>query len=170
MKAARRAWTRIEDLFMGEDDPDEPYYDPIHIGGAIVITLTAVGCLYWLLWTLLVYEGGIFQKAYALAELLWTSKTLSDLGYKGYPYALGAFEGTLGNVGALGLCILAIAALGRLYRRAAGRGCTSLPAAPGEYPPPGAAGRGCTSLPVAPGEYPPPGAAAQRHGKRPPKS
>lgn len=119
MRTLRTLYDRFSDLFSDEEDPNEPVYDPVHVGGVIVVTLAAMGCLYWLLWTLLVYEGGIFLKLYALGQILFTPKALRDLGYEGYPYALGAFEGTIGNLGALLLCVVVAAALNRLYRRAA---------------------------------------------------
>ncbi len=106
-----------ESLFT-DDEENEPGYDPVHLGGAVIITLTAIGCLYWLLWTLLVFEGGIFVKAAALAKVLFTKTTLRDLGYEGAPYAMGAFEGWLGNVLALLLCGVVAFALRRLYLEA----------------------------------------------------
>jgi hypothetical protein len=42
-----------------EDAPSEPRYDPVHLGAVLVVTMTVIGMLYWLLWTLLVYEGRI---------------------------------------------------------------------------------------------------------------
>lgn len=119
MKKRNAALAWIEDAFSDQEDPDEPVYDPIHVGGAVVITLAAIGCLYWLLWTLLVYEGGIFVKLSAAAKLLFTKTTLADLGYEGYPYAMGQFEGWIGNVIALALCALVVAALRHAYLHAA---------------------------------------------------
>lgn len=110
---------RVYDLFSDKEDPDEPHFDPVHLGGAVIITLAAIGCLYWLLWTLLVYEGGIFLKIYALGRLLLTSATLKDLGYEGYPYAMGDFEGIVGNFGALIVSIIVVVALRRLFLQAA---------------------------------------------------
>ena len=103
-----------------EDDPAEPGYDPVHLGASVVVTLAAMGCLYWLLWTLLVFEGGIFLKAAALAKLLFTSTTLADLGYEG-SYAKGSFEGWFGNALALAFTIALLVSLKRLYRDAARR-------------------------------------------------
>ncbi|MBI3549437.1 MAG: hypothetical protein HY078_10390 [Elusimicrobia bacterium] len=116
-KSGLLAW--IEDTFTDEEDPNEPFYDPVHIGGAVVITLTAIGCLYWLLWTLLVYEGGLFVKLQAAALLVFTKTTLKDLGYEGYPYAMGQFEGWIGNVIALALTVAVVAALRHAYLHAA---------------------------------------------------
>ena len=107
-------------LFDEEDDPNEPAYDPVHLGAVLTICLVVVGALYWLLWTLLVYEGGILVKVRAALAVLLTSKTLQDYGYRG-SYEMGAFEGWFGNVAALALTVLVVAALHRLYRQAAGR-------------------------------------------------
>ena len=111
-----RAW--LEDV-LSEDDPGEPFYDPVHVGGAILVSLAAIGALYWLLWTLLVFEGGIQGKLAALARLAFTSATLKDLGYEGAPYAMGAFEGWLGNTSALLITAGLLWAMTKLYRDAA---------------------------------------------------
>jgi hypothetical protein len=114
-------WERLAWLFSDEEDPAEPVYDPVHVGGAVVISLVGIGALYWLLWTLLVFEGGLFKKVSAVAQLAVTSKTLKDFGYEGSPYALGVFEGWFGNVAALALFVGLVVALHRLYFKAAAR-------------------------------------------------
>lgn len=118
-KRAAALWEGFLDLFEDDDDPDEPFYDPVHLGAAIVCSLTGIGALYWLLWTLLVYEGGLFLKLSAAAELLFTAKTAADFGYEGAPYAMGVFEGWLGNLLALLIAGVVLAALHRLYFDAA---------------------------------------------------
>ena len=110
---------KLLDLFSDEEEIDQPFYDPVHLGGILVLCMVGVGALYWLLWTLLVFEGGIFGKVSAAARVLFTSTTLKDLGYLGSPYAMGAFEGWVGNLIALLLCGVSIAALHRLYHEAA---------------------------------------------------
>lgn len=100
--------------FFDDDEPEEPAYDPVHLGGAALIAMTAIGALYWLLWTLLVFEGGLQGKLVALARLAGGA-TLKDLGWVGYPYEMGAFQGALGNIVALGLSIGLIVAAKRLY-------------------------------------------------------
>lgn len=114
---ADKALRFFNELF-GDDDPEESFYDPVHLGACVIATMAALGCLYWLLWTLLVYEGGVFLKARALCELLFEHKTLQDLGYEG-SHAMGAFEGVFGNLAALLLCIALLAALHRLYHEGA---------------------------------------------------
>lgn len=114
---------KARELLLGlfeEDDPRESGYDPVQLGASVVVTLAALGGVYWLLWTLLVYEGGIFVKLGALGRLLLTSATLKDLGYEG-SYAQGAFEGWFGNVAALAIAVLVVVMLRRLYRDAARR-------------------------------------------------
>ncbi|MBI5243947.1 MAG: hypothetical protein HY922_09770 [Elusimicrobia bacterium] len=105
---------KLLDLFSDEDDPSEPFYDPVHLGAAVMITLVAIGCLYWLLWTLLVYEGGLFGKIVPALRVIFTSKTLQDYGYRG-EFDRGVFEGWFGNLAALALCIAVVIALRRLY-------------------------------------------------------
>lgn len=51
-------WKRWVDLFETHDDPAEPHYDPVHLAVVLIATQVAIGCLYWLLWTVFVYEGG----------------------------------------------------------------------------------------------------------------
>ena len=119
MKIKRRPTDWLLDIFSDDDDPNEPFYDPVHLGTTIVVCLAGIGCLYWLLWTLLVFEGGLQTKISAAAAVLFTSKTLTDVGYIGSPYAMGPFEGWFGNLAALALISGVLAALHRLYFDAA---------------------------------------------------
>ena len=64
-----------------------------------------MGLVFWLLWALLVCEGGIFIKVVPFLQAVFTSKTLHDFGYVGYPYELGIFEGWIVNLFALVLSI-----------------------------------------------------------------
>lgn len=114
MKRGESWLKKLENLFV--DEPDEPIYDPVHLAGVLVVTLVVVGSLYWLLWTLLVFEGGIALKISAGLSVLLTSKTLKDYGYEGSPYAMGAFEGWVGNAGALLLTLFITIVLIRLYQ------------------------------------------------------
>jgi hypothetical protein len=116
MNLVTKAGAALADMFSDEDDPSEPGYDPVQLGGAVLITIVAMGALYWLLWTLLVYEGGIFMKLRAAALLAFTNTRLTDLGYEGAPYAMGEFEGWLGNVLALALTFYVARVLRQLYR------------------------------------------------------
>ena len=51
-------WKEWVALFEDES-PDEPRFDPVHLGAVLVGTQVAAGALFWLLWSLLVYEGGV---------------------------------------------------------------------------------------------------------------
>ena len=115
------ALKRLAECLDPDDDPNEPCFDPVHLAAVLVVWLVSVGCLYWLLWTLLVYEGGLFAKAGPALKVALGSKTLKDYGYEGAPYAMGVFEGWVGNVAALALCVVVVVALYRLYRDAARR-------------------------------------------------
>jgi hypothetical protein len=55
-------WKRWVDLFEAHDDPAAPHYDPVHLAVVLVATQVAIGALYWLLWTVFVYEGGVAAK------------------------------------------------------------------------------------------------------------
>lgn len=80
-------WRRWVDLFE-EEGPNEPRYDPIHLATVLVVVMVVVGALFWLLWTLMVYEGG-----------------------------LGSKEGWVGNVSALITLAVVVEALRRADRR-----------------------------------------------------
>lgn len=96
---------KILDLFK-EPGENEPIYDPVHLGVVSVSCLVVIGLLYWLLWTLLVFEGGIFSKA----ALLFSSSKSED-----------AFVGWVGNLCALLILGAVVAALHKLYFSAAKR-------------------------------------------------
>lgn len=76
--------------FFEEEGPEEPRFDPIHLAAVLVACQAAVGILFWLLWTAMVYEGGF-----------------------------GAGEGKLGNILALALLAAIIEALRRADKRGA---------------------------------------------------
>ena len=84
-------WKRWVALFEDKDDPAEPHYDPIHLAVVLVACQVVIGALYWLLWTLFVYEDGIAARL------------------------------RLANVVALGVSSLAVAALYKADRREAAR-------------------------------------------------
>jgi len=111
----------IEDLFSDNVDPNEPVYDPVHIGGVVVTTLFAFAVLYWLLWSLLVYQGGLFQKMMPLLSVVFTAKTLQDYGYIGYPYELGIFQGWYVNVSALLLLMMVLWGISYLFQKTPAR-------------------------------------------------
>ena len=97
MPELQRLALRLRDgclgFFSDDDDPEEPFFDPVHLGAVCMVCLVSIGALYWLLWTLLVYEGGLLPKLRAALAVLFTSRTLKDFGYERAPYAMGAFEG-----------------------------------------------------------------------------
>lgn len=82
-----KLWRRWVELF-AEEDPSEPRFDPIHLAAVLIGCQAAVGVLFWVLWTAMVYEGG---------------------------FASG--EGALGNIGALALLAVIVEALRRADRR-----------------------------------------------------
>lgn len=79
-----KAWVE----FFEEEAPEAPRFDPVHLAVVLVACQAAVGLLFWLMWTAMVYEGG---------------------------FAMG--EGKLGNVVALLLLGGVIEALRRADRR-----------------------------------------------------
>ncbi|MEK7390174.1 MAG: hypothetical protein AAB036_10810 [Elusimicrobiota bacterium] len=54
-------WKRWVEFF-DEEPADEPRFDPVHLATVLVAGMAAVGVLFWLLWGVLVYEGGLGSK------------------------------------------------------------------------------------------------------------
>ena len=105
-----KLFLEIKDFFSDVEDPNEPKYDPVHVGAMIVIVLFANTLLFWLLWALLVFGGGLQAKIVPAISIIFTKKTALDFGYVGYPYEMGVFEGWITNVVAFILLITAIVA------------------------------------------------------------
>lgn len=80
-------WRSWVELFE-EEGPETPRYDPVHLAVVFVACQAAVGIVFWLLWTAMVYEGGF-----------------------------GTGEGRLGNLLALGLIAAVVEALRRADKR-----------------------------------------------------
>ncbi len=117
----RRAWKAVFDLWEDDDTADPIVYDPVHVAAVVVGCLFALGILFWDLWALLVFEGGLFTKVIPFFQVIFTSKTLKDFGYEGSPYALGIFEGWIVNLTALILSLSLVAGIGWLLRRTGSR-------------------------------------------------
>lgn len=110
---------RISEAFSDDERPDEPAYDPVHIGMTVVFSLLALTALFWLLWALLVFGGGIQAKLVPMARVIFSGASPAEYGYAGYPYQMGVFEGLPTNLAALAIAAVAAAAVGFIYRRAA---------------------------------------------------
>lgn len=107
----KKFWKEFLDFFSDVEDPNEPGYDPAHFGAMIVIVLFVMTVLFWLLWSLLVFGGGIQGKVLPFLQVVFTKKTFSDFGYVSYPYEMGVFEGWITNVVALVFLIGVIVAI-----------------------------------------------------------
>ncbi|MDO8733543.1 MAG: hypothetical protein Q7K21_00095 [Elusimicrobiota bacterium] len=120
-KIIKSVWLWIQDIFSDEEDPNEPICDPVHIASMIVLTLFGISILFWLFWSLLVYKGGLVSKIIPFLSVIFTSKTLADFGYEGYPYEMGIFDGWITNVASLlFLCFLVWRVVKVLKRKVAG--------------------------------------------------
>lgn len=111
------AWRRWVALFEEDEDPREPRYDPIHLAAVLIGCLVVIGALYWLLWTLFVYEGGLPSKVEPLLTVLSGRATLANYGWLGTPDRQGVFEGWSANLAALLLAGGVVASLHRAYWR-----------------------------------------------------
>lgn len=113
----KKIFNDVLNFFADEDsDPQEPAYDPAHVAVMIVLVILGLALLFWLLWALVVCEGGIFIKIIPFLQVVFTSKTLQDFGFEGYPYELGIFEGWIINVVALVLFIGLLAGISSIFR------------------------------------------------------
>ncbi|OGR82621.1 MAG: hypothetical protein A2636_03860 [Elusimicrobia bacterium RIFCSPHIGHO2_01_FULL_64_10] len=115
MTMIKKFWNELLGFFSDDADPDEPVYDPLHFAGMIVTVVFAIGLLFWLLWTLLVYEGGLFGKIVPALRVLFTDKTLEDFGWVGAPYEMGIFSGYAANLIALALALALVFGIWRLF-------------------------------------------------------
>jgi uncharacterized membrane protein len=97
----RRAGRALLDLWEDDSAKEEMVYDPVQAAAVVVGCLVAMGTLFWILWALLVFEGGLFTKIGPFFQVVLTSKTLSDYGYQGSPQAMGLFKGWPVNLLAL---------------------------------------------------------------------
>ena len=117
MNQLKKLWQQTLDYFSDKEDPDEPVYDPVHLAGMIVVVIFSFGVLFWLLWTLLVYGGGIFRKLTPAFQVLFGGKKLTDFGWVGYPYELGVFEGFIENILALVLTAALVIGIWKILER-----------------------------------------------------
>jgi hypothetical protein len=106
------------EFFSDEENSEEAGYDPVHVGAMIVTVFFALTVLFWLLWSLLVFGGGLQAKIVPFLSVLFTAKTFGDFGYVGYPYEMGIFEGWVTNVVALVLFIGAVIAVWYMFKTA----------------------------------------------------
>lgn len=101
-------WKRWVALFEEKEDPAEPHYDPVHLAAVLTACLVVIGALFWLLWTLLVYEGGLPLKIVTLLT-------------PGKPEHRVTMEGWQANLAALVLSAYVLQLLYKADRRAAKR-------------------------------------------------
>lgn len=64
-----RFWRSWVALFE-EEPPETPRFDPVHLAAVLVACQAAVGAVFWLLWTAMVYEGGFCSGEGKLGNLL----------------------------------------------------------------------------------------------------
>jgi hypothetical protein len=114
-------WKRWVALFEEDEGPEIPHYDPVHLATVLIACLVAIGVLFWLLWTLLVYDGGLPAKVGPFFAVVLRLRTLASCGWLGTPDRQGLFEGWLANSAALAVSTLVVALLYKADRRHARR-------------------------------------------------
>ena len=112
----KKQYYELIDFFSDEENPDEPICDPVHVAILIISVLFTIGIVFWLLWSLLVYEGGLAKKVVPAFQVLFTQKTLEDFGWVGYPFELGIFQGFITNIVALILTCVALIGIWWLFQ------------------------------------------------------
>lgn len=112
MSRSPELWRRWVALFE-DDGADEPRYEPVHLAAVVIGCQVAAGALFWLLWTLFVYEGGLPGKIAPFLSVALGRRPASDFGWFGAPDRQGAFEGWLANIAALAIALFVV---GALYR------------------------------------------------------
>ena len=100
------------------EDPNEPKYDPVHVGAMIVLSLFGISILFWLLWSILVFGGGIQAKVIPFLQMVFTGKTAASFGYVGYPYEMGVFEGWPTNVIASAIAVFLFVLIYKILKKA----------------------------------------------------
>lgn len=113
----KNLWRSWLDLFEKDDRPDEPRFDPVHLAAVLVTTQVVVGALFWLLWTLFVYEGGLPAKIGPALAVAAGGRTLAEFGWYGTLDHQGIFEGWLANIVAFLAAMSLIALLYSADRR-----------------------------------------------------
>ncbi len=106
----------LTDLFSDREE-EGPGYDPVHIAAMIVLVLLALTLLFWLLWALFVFGGGIQAKIIPFIRVAFTAKTAADFGYVGYPYEMGVFEGWPTNLVAFIFSAIIVVAIWYIFRK-----------------------------------------------------
>ena len=114
MKIINRIYHFIDNLFL--EDENEINYNPVHFAGMIVLTLFGITIFFWLFWSLLVYENGIFQKIIPFLQLIFSNKKLKDFGYYGW-FDAGIFEGWITNLSALLLFFILLFFIYKFFRK-----------------------------------------------------
>ncbi|MCX5781935.1 MAG: hypothetical protein NT145_04425 [Elusimicrobia bacterium] len=114
----KKILNEILDFFSDEENLEISRYDPLHLGAMIVIILFGMSLIFWLLWALLVFGGGIQSKVVPFLQILFTSKTAENFGYVGYPYEMGVFEGWITNVVTFCFLILVILGIWHVFKQA----------------------------------------------------
>lgn len=119
--SAPNLWRRWVGLFEDREDPGTPHFDCVHLAVVLVACQVVIGALYWLLWTLFVYEGGLASKVGPLLAIVSGARKPQDYGWLGTPDHQGVFEGWPANLAALLLSGLVVALLFKADRRPSGR-------------------------------------------------
>jgi len=106
---------KLKNIFTEKED--EPQYDPQMFGAMVVGVIFTAGLLFWILWTALVYQGGIFGKISVLWLVLSGQKKWSELVPAGLPVSVSVFSGWLANLVATIVIFAIVAFLYYFYQK-----------------------------------------------------
>lgn len=85
-------------------------YDPAQVGAMIVLVLFSLTILFWLLWSVLVFKGGLLTKLWVLIQIISGGKSSAAIEPEWW-------DGWVINVGALIFLGLGVAGIGWIFNR-----------------------------------------------------
>ncbi|MFH1784076.1 MAG: hypothetical protein ABH868_04190 [bacterium] len=88
-------------------------YDPANVAAMIVIIIFTFAVLFWLLWSLLVFKGGILTKMIMLFHIVIGKQASSAFG-------VSAWDGWIINTGALLIAAFFTTAVVRILKKKKG--------------------------------------------------
>lgn len=98
-----------------ENKPDDKSsgYDPANVAAMIVIVIFGLAVLFWLVWSLLVFKGGILTKLLMLIQIIIGKESFSGVNMQ-------LWDGWVINTVALGILLVFTGGIFFLFRKKKG--------------------------------------------------